>query len=132
MNTFQKIYEVVGRIPEGSVATYGQVAAMAGNPRWARVVGYALHVLPDPAMVPWHRVVAKDGHISTAYRQSSKAGSNGKASSNDKAGSNGGATSNSESLQEALLRSEGVTFASEGRVNLQKHLWKPVDINPFV
>ncbi len=45
---FERIYEVVRRIPYGKVATYGQVAAMAGNPRWARVVGYALHVNPDP------------------------------------------------------------------------------------
>ena len=72
MTTFQKIYEVAGQIPEGFVATYGQVAAMAGNPRWARVVGYALHVLPDPAFVPWHRVVAKDGRISTASGERSK------------------------------------------------------------
>lgn len=108
MTTFQKIYEVAGHIPEGFVATYGQVAAMAGNPRWARVVGYALHVLPDPAFVPWHRVVAKDGRISTA------------------------SDINGESLQEALLRSEGVTFTLDGRVDLQKHLWKPVDRTGFV
>ena len=46
MNTFEKIYEIVKRIPRGKVASYGLVAAMAGNPRWARVVGYALHVNP--------------------------------------------------------------------------------------
>ena len=44
MSTFEKIYEVVRNIPKGKVATYGQVALLAGNPRWARVVGYALHV----------------------------------------------------------------------------------------
>ena len=43
-NSFEKIYAVVRQIPRGSVATYGQIAALAGNRRWARVVGYALHV----------------------------------------------------------------------------------------
>lgn len=45
---FEKIYKVVRKIPRGKVATYGQIAALAGNPRWARVVGYALHVNPTP------------------------------------------------------------------------------------
>ena len=45
-NSYQKIYEIVKQIPKGCVASYGQVAALAGNPRWARVVGYALHVNP--------------------------------------------------------------------------------------
>ena len=52
MNTFEKIYEVVKSIPKGKVATYGQVALLAGNPRWARVVGYALHVNPEPGTIP--------------------------------------------------------------------------------
>ena len=51
-NSYQKIYEIVKQIPKGCVASYGQVAALAGNPRWARVVGYALHVNPDPAHIP--------------------------------------------------------------------------------
>ena len=46
-STFEKIYEIVKQIPYGQVATYGQVAALAGNKHWARVVGYALHVNPD-------------------------------------------------------------------------------------
>ena len=46
-NTFTKIYEVVKKIPKGQVATYGQVASLAGNKRWSRVVGYALHANPD-------------------------------------------------------------------------------------
>ncbi len=44
MNSFEIIYSVVSQIPSGKVATYGQIAALAGNPRWSRVVGYALHV----------------------------------------------------------------------------------------
>ena len=54
MNTFEKIYEVVKNIPEGKVATYGQVAFLAGNPRWSRVVGYALHNNPEPFVIPCH------------------------------------------------------------------------------
>ena len=55
MNTFERIYAVVQTIPKGKVATYGQVALLAGNPRWARVVGYALHVNPKPGVIPCHR-----------------------------------------------------------------------------
>ena len=66
MNTFERIYAVVRRIPRGKVATYGQVAALAGNPRWARVVGYALHVNPEPGAIPCHRVVTRLGETSSA------------------------------------------------------------------
>ena len=51
-NSYEKIYDIVKQIPRGTVATYGQVAALAGNKRWARVVGYALHVNPDPGGNP--------------------------------------------------------------------------------
>ena len=51
-NSFERIYEIVRQIPRGTVATYGQVAALAGNRRWSRVVGYALHVNPDPDGIP--------------------------------------------------------------------------------
>lgn len=66
-STFEKIYDVVRQIPKGTVATYGQVAALAGNKRWARVVGYALHVNPDPENIPCYRVVTKDGRVSEAF-----------------------------------------------------------------
>lgn len=66
-NTFDRIYAVVRQIPRGRVATYGQVAALAGNPRWSRVVGYALHVNPDPAHIPCYRVVNRFGHVSDAF-----------------------------------------------------------------
>ena len=59
MNTFERIYENVKRIPRGKVATYGMIAAMSGNPRLARVVGYALHVNPEPGVIPCHRVVTE-------------------------------------------------------------------------
>ncbi len=60
-STFAKIYEVVKQIPYGHVATYGQVAMLAGNRRWARVVGYALHANPDPDHIPCYRVVDREG-----------------------------------------------------------------------
>lgn len=66
-NTYEKIYDVVKQIPKGYVATYGQVAALAGNRRWARVVGYALHVNPNPDEVPCYRVVTKGGRVSEAF-----------------------------------------------------------------
>ena len=61
MSVFTRIYEVVKLIPCGHVASYGQVAALAGNPRWSRVVGYALHVHPEPNSIPCFRVVTEDG-----------------------------------------------------------------------
>lgn len=66
-NTYEKIYDVVRQIPRGTVATYGQVAALAGNRRWARVVGYALHVNPDSEQIPCYRVVNKAGDVSAAF-----------------------------------------------------------------
>ena len=61
MTTFERVYAAVRLIPRGSVATYGQIARAIGNPRLARVVGYALHVNPEPGVIPCHRVVAFGG-----------------------------------------------------------------------
>lgn len=66
-NSFSLIYEVVKQIPKGKVATYGQVAILAGNKHWSRVVGYALHVNPDPETIPCHRVVNRFGEVSSAF-----------------------------------------------------------------
>ena len=63
-NSFEKIYEIVRQIPAGKVATYGQIAALAGNKRWSRVVGFALHVNPDPDGIPCFRVVNRNGEVS--------------------------------------------------------------------
>jgi methylated-DNA-protein-cysteine methyltransferase-like protein len=98
-NSFTLIYDVVRRIPYGKVATYGQIAALAGNPRWSRVVGYALHVNPDPEHIPCFRVVNRFGQVSSAFAF-------------------GG-----ENRQIALLEQEGVTFVDQGVVDLKKHLW---------
>ena len=100
MTTFEKIYEVVKRIPKGKVATYGLVAALAGNPRWARVVGYALHVNPEPGKIPCHRVVNRQGMVSSAFAF-------------------GG-----ESRQRELLEKEGVAFLDNGYVDLKTNLWR--------
>ncbi len=97
---FEKIYEVVKQIPYGRVATYGQVALLAGNPRWSRVVGYALHVNPDPSSIKCHRVVNRFGETSKAFAF-------------------GG-----EDVQRQLLESEGVEFLPDGRVNLEKYIWR--------
>lgn len=97
MNTFEKIYEVVKTIPEGKVMTYGQVAFLAGNPHWARVVGYALHVNPDPSAIKCHRVLNREGRTSKAFAF-------------------GG-----EDMQRKLLESEGVVFEEDGSVDLQKY-----------
>ncbi len=66
-SVFQRIYQIVSTIPAGKVATYGQVAAMAGNPRWSRVVGYALHVNPQPGIIPCHRVVNRMGRCASGF-----------------------------------------------------------------
>lgn len=99
MNTFEKIYAQVRRIPRGRVATYGQIALLAGNARWSQVVGYALHVNPDPGHIPCHRVVNRFGALSPAFAF-------------------GG-----ENQQAVLLRGEGVEVSENGTVDLSRYLW---------
>ena len=65
-NLYQKIYACVRKIPRGKVATYGQIAALCGSPRGARIVGYALHVIPENSNIPWQRVINSQGFISTS------------------------------------------------------------------
>jgi methylated-DNA-protein-cysteine methyltransferase-like protein len=92
---------VVRRIPPGRVATYGQVAALAGRPRHARQVGYALHSLEEGSGVPWHRVVNHRGEVSRR------------------------ADPFYEPLQRALLEDEGVVFDRRGRIDLERFGWEP-------
>ena len=94
---FEKIYTVVRSIPQGRVATYGMVAMLAGNPRWARVVGYALHVNPEPGIIPCHRVVNRNGEVASGFAF-------------------GGGD-----VQRALLESEGIVFERDGRIDLKKY-----------
>ena len=99
--TYQRIYWVVKRIPRGRVATYGQIADLAGLAGHARQVGYALHALPDGSGVPWHRVVNARGTIS----QRSDPGA--------------------DRLQESLLADEGIEFDAVGRIALSRFRWMP-------
>lgn len=80
--------------------SYGQVAALTGNPRAARIVGGVAH-FGDPNL-PWQRVVMKDGSLATGYP--------------------GGAEGHM-----AALKAEGITFTDDFRVDMAKHLWKPSD-----
>lgn len=96
MSVFERIYKVVCKIPEGKVATYGQVALLAGNPRWARVVGYALHNNPAPMVIPCHRVVNREGRVAEAFAF-------------------GGGN-----VQKDLLLSEGIEFLADGSIDLKK------------
>ena len=99
MTVFERIYDVVRQIPKGCVATYGQVARLAGNPRWARAVGYALHRNPEPGTTPCHRVVNREGRCAPAFAF-------------------GG-----EDVQRHLLEEEGVVFEADGTVDLNKYGW---------
>lgn len=99
--TYQKIYSVVRRIPRGRVATYGQIASLAGLAGHARQVGYALHALPRGSRVPWHRVVNAAGKISIR------------------------ATPGGELVQRILLEREGVRLDARGRVPLDRVRWQP-------
>ena len=98
---YQRIYDVVRRIPRGRVATYGQVAALAGLGGQARQVGYALHALPSHSLVPWQRVVNARGAISLGPR--------------------GGG----DVTQRLMLEREGIRFDAAGRVSLAEQGWKP-------
>jgi methylated-DNA-protein-cysteine methyltransferase-like protein len=92
----------VRRIPLGRVATYGQIAILAGFPRQPRLVGYALHALPRGTSVPWHRVINAQGRISA--RAGEPAGS---------------------LTQRLLLEAEGVAFDARGRISLERFGWRP-------
>jgi methylated-DNA-protein-cysteine methyltransferase-like protein len=98
-DTYARIYAVVRRIRPGRVATYGQVAALAGFPGQARLVGYALAALESDG-VPWHRVVNARGEISPR------------------------ATPGYEAMQRALLEAEGIVFSGD-RIALARCQWRP-------
>jgi methylated-DNA-protein-cysteine methyltransferase related protein len=97
---YELIWSVVRKIPRGRVATYGQIADLAGLHGHARQVGYALHNLPSPSNVPWHRVVNARGEVSPR------------------------SAGDSHELQKMLLEGEGVEFSVAGRVDLGRFGWK--------
>ena len=96
---FERVYEVVQQIPEGMVATYGQIARLVGEPRKARYVGYALHSNPRPGEIPCHRVVFADGRLASGFAF-------------------GG-----EGVQRRLLEDEGIAFLDDTHVDLETCRW---------
>lgn len=94
-NSFQRIYDVVKKIPIGKVMTYGQVATLA-NVATPRIVGFALHANDDPEHIPCHRVVFVNGKLTPGYAF-------------------GG-----EEKQRAKLQNEGVIFTYKNTVDLEK------------
>jgi len=96
-----RIYALVRAIPEGRVMSYGSVAAALDRPRSARAVGSALSALPDEHDVPWWRVIASDGRVSTPQIH------------------------HTARIQRALLEDEGVDFDGSGRVDRTVYDWEP-------
>ena len=99
-NAYQRIWRIVRAIPYGQVATYGQIAGLLGNPRYARLVGYALHKAPAEPAIPWHRVINARGRLSFPR------------------------DSEPYALQFDRLTEEGVEFVN-GRVDLERFGWQP-------
>ena len=105
-NTFEIIYAVVKEIPSGRIATYGQIAAIVSPGLPARIVGYALHGLPDGSDVPWQRVINSQGKISYAATRHEH-----------------------DSLQQIILEQEGIQFSVDGKIDLKKYRWLPKLMN---
>lgn len=108
MSQYNRIYAIVKQIPTGKVATYGQIADLAGLYGKARLVGYALFRVDMEDDVPWHRVINAKGEISYSFQRQ------------------GG-----DYLQKVLLEEEGVEFKSNGKIDLSKYRWQP-DISAYV
>lgn len=103
MQTYERIYAVVRQIPRGQVATYGQVAELAGLIGKPRLVGYALYrVDMETSDVPWQRVINAKGEVSQLPLR------------------NG-----TDYLQQAMLEDEGIEFDDRGRVDLSRYRWRP-------
>ena len=100
------VYRLVGRLPRGRVATYGQIAALLGAPRAARAVGYAMKRCPQASGVPWQRVLNASGGISLRANVSGMI------------------------TQRILLEREGLSLRN-GRVNLKRHRWTDQRLAPL-
>lgn len=106
-DSFSRIWAIVSRIPRGRVATYGQIARLAGLSRGARTAGWALHALPDGMRidgrpVPWHRVINAGGRISPRSGEGEEF---------------------SILRQGTRLRREGVRVTGQGRIDLKRYGW---------
>lgn len=99
LNFNQRVYEVVKQIPAGRVTTYGQVARAVGAPRCARQVGWALHSNPEFGVIPCHRVVFKDGSLTSGFAFGGR------------------------DVQKAMLENEGVAVSADYKVDLEKYGW---------
>jgi methylated-DNA-protein-cysteine methyltransferase-like protein len=95
-----RVKQIIKAIPKGKVATYGQIAMMAGNPRGVRGVVWILHSSSQKAGLPWHRVINRKGEISLPYGEGYEE-------------------------QKARLEAEGVQFDWEDRIDLDRFLWRP-------
>jgi len=95
----RRTVDVIKKIPRGRVATYGQIAAMAGNPRAARQVVRTLHTSSDKERLPWHRVINSQGRISLPPGRGYE-------------------------LQKSLLEKEGVKFGLGDRIDLKRYIWQ--------
>jgi methylated-DNA-protein-cysteine methyltransferase related protein len=100
-DSYRRIYAVVRRIPRGRIATYGQVADLAGLGGHARQVGYALRALDAGDALPWHRVLNAQGSVSPR------------------------AEPGGDRVQRALLEREGIRFDGRGRADLDRFGWRP-------
>ena len=97
---YQRIYEIVADIPDGCVATYGQIAWMAGIPHAPRVVGYAMSRVPAELNIPCHRVVNRMGDMAPNH------------------------VFGGEQLQRTLLEQEGISFLENGRIDMERCQWR--------
>ena len=97
-NSFDKIYDIVRRIPYGRVTTYGQIARMLGTPRMSRIVGGAMYTAPEG--LPCHRVVNRFGGLCDQFSPDGKAS------------------------HRLLLELEGVEFTSDGYVDMARFMWR--------
>ncbi len=99
MSFFEEVYQLLKTVPYGKVTTYGDIAKALGRPRSSRIVGYALHVNPDPQNIPCFKVVNREGYLSPAFAF-------------------GG-----EDAQRAMLEGEGISVEN-GRVDLSVHRYR--------
>ncbi|WP_040214691.1 MGMT family protein [Clostridium polynesiense] len=99
---YRRVYEVAAGIPKGKVMTYGQIARLIGEPRSARIVGYAMKSIPEGMKIPAHRVVNRLGEMAPDHVFGSK------------------------ELQREILLSEGVIFKENGWVDMEKSQYKTI------
>ncbi len=96
---YERIYRIAALIPPGKVATYGQLAFLAGIPRGGRMAGQAMAHAAEGRNIPCHRVVNSVGRCAPGYIE-----------------------------QRALLQAEGISFLKDGRVDMKRHIWNPQEM----